>query len=139
MYNACMANIQVRDVPEEIHGSLVERARSNGQSLQKYLAAELVRIASHPADAAAESAARLDAEHTARLERLQSVFQMNASEIMSMGIDLVERQHADRCRDRLDAVLESGFVGSLHDAPSDLAENHRQYLAETLETERDAG
>ena len=134
-----MANIQVRDVPEEIHGSLVERARSNGQSLQKYLAAELVRIASRPADAAAEPAGRLDAEHTARLERLQSVFGMDASEIMSMGIDLVERQHADRCRDRLDAVLESGFVGSLHDAPSDLAENHRQYLAETLEMERDAG
>ena len=57
-----------------------ERAATASLS-RKYLAAELVRIASHPADAAAESAARLDAEHKARLERLQSVFQMNASEM----------------------------------------------------------
>ena len=134
-----MPNIQVRDVPEEIHGSLVDRARSNGQSLQKYLVAELARIASRPTDAATEPGARLDGERAARLERLQSASQMNASEIIDMGIDLVERQYADRCRNRLDAVLESGFVGSLQDAPSDLAENHRQYLAETLRMERDAG
>ena len=43
-----MTNIQVRNVPEEVHRGLVRRARNNGQSLQQYLAAELARIASRP-------------------------------------------------------------------------------------------
>ena len=48
MYYACMPNIQVRDVPDEVHRTLVRRARRNGQSLQRYLGAELARIASRP-------------------------------------------------------------------------------------------
>ena len=48
MYNACMPNVQIREVPEEIHEVLVRRAQSAGQSLQQYLAAQLVAIAATP-------------------------------------------------------------------------------------------
>lgn len=40
-----MANLLVRDLPEDVHLKLQQRARHNGQSLQQYLAAELGRLA----------------------------------------------------------------------------------------------
>ena len=48
MYYACMPNVQVRDVPEEIHEALVRRAELAGQSLQQYLSAQLALIATTP-------------------------------------------------------------------------------------------
>lgn len=48
MYSACMPHVQIRDVPEEIHNVLVQRAQAAGQSLQQYLAAELARLAATP-------------------------------------------------------------------------------------------
>jgi hypothetical protein len=43
-----MANVQVRDVPDEIHEALVRRAEAAGQSLQQYLAGQLALIAATP-------------------------------------------------------------------------------------------
>lgn len=43
-----MANVLVRDIPDDVHASLQQRARCRGQSLQQYLAAELARLASTP-------------------------------------------------------------------------------------------
>lgn len=43
-----MANVLVRDVPEDVHGQLQRRAQARGQSLQQYLAAELRRLAERP-------------------------------------------------------------------------------------------
>ncbi len=48
MYYACMPNVQVRDVPEEVHEALVRQAELAGQSLQQYLAAKLEWIAATP-------------------------------------------------------------------------------------------
>jgi antitoxin FitA len=48
MYYACMPNVQVRDVPQEVHEALVRQAGLAGQSLQQYLAAKLVLIAATP-------------------------------------------------------------------------------------------
>lgn len=48
MYNACMTNIQVRDVPKDVHEALVARAARAGQSLQQYLARQLALLASVP-------------------------------------------------------------------------------------------
>ena len=48
MYNACMPNVQVRDVSSEVHEALVRRAALAGQSLQQYLMAQLARIAATP-------------------------------------------------------------------------------------------
>jgi plasmid stability protein len=43
-----MANVLIRDVPEDVHAKLAERASMRGQSLQQYLTAELRRLAERP-------------------------------------------------------------------------------------------
>ncbi len=43
-----MPNVLVRDLPEEVHAQLQRRAKSQGQSLQQYLVAELNRLAERP-------------------------------------------------------------------------------------------
>jgi len=43
-----MPNVQVRDVPDEVHKALVRRAEDAGQSLQQFLAAQLAAIAATP-------------------------------------------------------------------------------------------
>lgn len=48
MYYACMPNVQVRDVPEDVHAELVRRAEQAGQSLQQFLATQLGVIATTP-------------------------------------------------------------------------------------------
>lgn len=44
-----MPNVLVRDIPEEVHAALQQRAQQRGQSLQQYLAGELKRLAERPA------------------------------------------------------------------------------------------
>jgi len=53
-------NIQIRDVPDEVHRTLRARAAATGQSLSAYLLAELTRVAERPpvADVLARAAAR---------------------------------------------------------------------------------
>lgn len=43
-----MANVLVREIPDEVHAVLQQRARRRGQSLQQYLTGELTRLASQP-------------------------------------------------------------------------------------------
>jgi len=43
-----MPNVQVRDVPPDVHEALIRRAESAGQSLQQFLAAQLAAIAATP-------------------------------------------------------------------------------------------
>jgi antitoxin FitA len=43
-----MPNVLVRDVPEDVHAALQERAERRGQSLQQYLATELKRLVERP-------------------------------------------------------------------------------------------
>ena len=43
-----MANILVRDLPDDVHAALSRRAKREGQSLQQYLSRELTRLAEHP-------------------------------------------------------------------------------------------
>jgi plasmid stability protein len=43
-----MANLLVRDLPDDVHAALRQRARRQGQSLQQYLTQELTRIAQRP-------------------------------------------------------------------------------------------
>jgi hypothetical protein len=48
MYYACMANIQIRDVPETIHRELVRRAENSGKSLQQFLMGQLAIMVDKP-------------------------------------------------------------------------------------------
>ena len=43
-----MPNIQVKNVPDDVHGALRRRAAAAGQSLQEYLLAELTRLGRTP-------------------------------------------------------------------------------------------
>ncbi|MGB8380251.1 MAG: hypothetical protein WCG47_03210 [Dermatophilaceae bacterium] len=43
-----MANVLIRDLPDDVHRALVRRAQERGQSLQQYLTAELRRLAVSP-------------------------------------------------------------------------------------------
>ena len=83
--------------------------------------------------------AQLDEERTAKVRRLQSLTQLSAAEIVRQGIDLLDCQQAERSRVRLDAILSSGFVGCLQDAPEDLATNYKSYLMDALAEKHRAG
>jgi plasmid stability protein len=48
MHNACMKNLQVRNVPEHTHAVLRRRAARAGMSLQEYLLSMLNDTASRP-------------------------------------------------------------------------------------------
>lgn len=48
MYIACMPNVQVRNVPDDVHEALVRRAERAGQSLQQFLSTQLAVIAATP-------------------------------------------------------------------------------------------
>ena len=43
-----MPSILVRDLPDDIHGALQQRAERQGQSLQQYLTNELTRLVERP-------------------------------------------------------------------------------------------
>jgi plasmid stability protein len=43
-----MPNVLIRDIPDDVHLSLQRRAERQGQSLQQYLARELIRLAERP-------------------------------------------------------------------------------------------
>jgi plasmid stability protein len=43
-----MPNVLVRDLPDEVHSVLHQRAAAHGQSLQQYLTEELTRLAERP-------------------------------------------------------------------------------------------
>lgn len=46
-HNASMPNVLVRDVPDDVHAALQRKAEHRHQSLQQYLAAELLHLAEH--------------------------------------------------------------------------------------------
>ena len=48
MYSACMTNVQIRDVPDDVHRVLARRAKLAGQSLQQYLSSQLASLAATP-------------------------------------------------------------------------------------------
>ncbi len=43
-----MPNLLVRDLPEDVHATLQQRAQARGQSLQQYLLSELRNLAEQP-------------------------------------------------------------------------------------------
>jgi plasmid stability protein len=43
-----MPSVLVRDLPDDVHTTLQQRAAASGQSLQQYLVGELTRLAARP-------------------------------------------------------------------------------------------
>ena len=71
-----MPNVQVRDVPAEVHETLVRRAARAGQSLQQYLAGQLAAIAATPT--LDEVLERVDARPKGRLTTKQAMESIDA-------------------------------------------------------------
>jgi len=72
-------NITIRNVPDEVRDELAARAARSGRSLQEFLSAEFVRIASTPSAAEASGRARLDASLNPALTADEIVVAMLAS------------------------------------------------------------
>lgn len=71
-----MPNVQVRDVPDEVHEVLVRRAERAGQSLQQYLASQLAAIAETPT--LDEVLDRVEARPKGRLTSKQAIAAIDA-------------------------------------------------------------
>jgi hypothetical protein len=71
-----MPNVQIRDVPKEVHEALVRRAELAGQSLQQFLSAQLATIAATPTFD--EMLERIEARPKGRLSRRDAVAAINA-------------------------------------------------------------
>jgi len=67
MYIACMPNVQIREVPDDVHEALVRKAELAGQSLQQYLSVQLARLAATPT--MDEVIARIERRSKGRLTR----------------------------------------------------------------------
>jgi hypothetical protein len=76
MYSACMPNVQIRDVPDDVHAALVRRAERAGQSLQQFLAARLEEIASAPT--LEEVLDRIEGRRKGRLSRGDAIDTLTA-------------------------------------------------------------
>jgi plasmid stability protein len=48
LQNESVPNILVRDLPDDVHRALQDRAEHRGQSLQQYLSTELTRLVERP-------------------------------------------------------------------------------------------
>lgn len=66
-----MPNVQIRDVPEDVHAALVRRAELAGQSLQQFLTAQLAAIAATPT--MEEMLDRIERRRKGRLSRRDAV------------------------------------------------------------------
>jgi hypothetical protein len=47
-YSGCVANVQIRDVPDDVHRRLKASAALSGQSLNDYLLARVAELARRP-------------------------------------------------------------------------------------------
>jgi plasmid stability protein len=65
-YSDCMVAITIRNIPNDIRDELAARAARSGRSLQEYLAAELISIASRREVADVLAAARARTAATRR-------------------------------------------------------------------------
>lgn len=66
-----MPNVQIREVPDEVHEELVRRADLAGQSLQQYLTAQLTALAATPT--LDDVIARIERRPKGRLTRQDAV------------------------------------------------------------------
>ncbi len=66
-----MPHVMVRDLPDDVHRRLLNRAQAEGQSLQSYLLAELTRLAR--GTTLEDIVARIEANEGGRVGLIQAV------------------------------------------------------------------
>lgn len=82
--------------------------------------------------------ARLDDERAEKLRQLRGSTQLGISEIVRRAIDLLHRQETERCREKIDDLLSSDFVGCA-EGPKDLASNYKRFLTQSLDDKHGSG
>lgn len=80
--------------------------------------------------------ARLDNEHMAKLEKLKSQMHTSTTEILKMAIDDLYETQLNQKQAKLQALLESDFVGCA-EAEVDLSSNYKSYLNADLSKKHD--
>lgn len=71
-----MPNVLVRDLPDDVHADLQQRAAAAGQSLQQYLTSELTRLARTPS--MAEVLARIEQRRGGHIGLAEAVEDLDA-------------------------------------------------------------
>lgn len=71
-----MANVLIRDLPDDVHSALRRRAEGRGQSLQQYLTTELTQLASRPS--LEELFERIESESGGRVGLITAVDDLEA-------------------------------------------------------------
>ena len=87
MQNACMpVNITIRNVPDNVREALASRAALEGQSMQEFLRAELIRMTSKPSNA----------EWVARVQEQKRRYEKTRRPITTEQIVALIREDRDR-------------------------------------------
>ena len=81
--------------------------------------------------------ARLDEARAAKLMELRSLMGRSTSDVLKQAIDCLHRERRLNARTELAGLLSSDFVGCA-EGPSDLSENYKQHLLESLATKHGA-
>ena len=81
--------------------------------------------------------ARLDSEHSKKLEQLKKSRNLNVSDVVKQAIDLMHTQQNNELKIKLEALLTSDFIGC-GQGPENLSENHKNYLEQSLKEEYDS-
>ena len=81
--------------------------------------------------------ARLDSEHSKKLEQLKKNRNLSVSDIIKQAIDLMHTQENSERKIKLEALLTSDFIGC-GQGPENLSENHKNYLEQSLKQKYDS-
>lgn len=81
--------------------------------------------------------ARLDEEHSRKLEHLKDVHNKSVSDILKQAIDLLYEQNTSVPKKQLSRLLDSEFIG-VAEGPESLASDYKQELRSGLEKKYDS-
>lgn len=95
----------------------------------------VVGLSAYVCDFNVRVSARLDCERAEKLQRLQSLTGRSASDVVRRALDLMYAREVTHAREKLDTLLSSEFIGCA-DGPEDLADHHKGYLTQDLNTKQ---
>ena len=75
--------------------------------------------------------ARLDSEHSEKLEQLRKHYNLSVSDVVKQAIDVMYAQQSNELKTKLKALLASEFI-DCGNGPADLSSNYKSYLAQSL-------
>ena len=76
--------------------------------------------------------ARLDSEHSEKLEQLRKHYNLSVSDVVKQAINVMYAQQRNESKTKLEALLVSEFI-SCGKGPEDLSSNYKNYLAQSLQ------